>query len=105
MRRRAFVLVLSGAMTSARGLRAQQKAMPVIGFLNSGSTDKFAPYFAAFRTGLADMGYVEGQSIAIEYRNADGHYDRLPALDADLVQRNVSAIAVFGLPAALAAKA
>jgi putative tryptophan/tyrosine transport system substrate-binding protein len=105
MRRRAFVLVLSGAMTSARGLRAQQKAMPVIGFLNSGSTDKFAPYFAAFRTGLAAMGYVEGQSIAIEYRNADGHYDRLPALAADLVQRNVSAIAVFGLPAALAAKA
>jgi putative ABC transport system substrate-binding protein len=92
-------------MTAARGLRAQQKAMPVIGFLSSGSTDKFAPYFAAFRTGLAAMGYVEGQSIAIEYRNADGHYDRLAGLAADLVQRNVSAIAVFGLPAALAAKA
>jgi putative tryptophan/tyrosine transport system substrate-binding protein len=105
MRRRTFVLVLSGAMTAARGLRAQQKAMPVIGFLSSGSTDKFAPYFAAFRTGLAAMGYVEGQSIAIEYRNADGHYDRLAGLAADLVQRNVSAIAVFGLPAALAAKA
>jgi len=105
MNRRVFVLVLGSGMISARAVRAQQKAMPVIGFLNSGSTDKFAPYFAAFRTGLAAMGYVEGQSIAIEYRNADGHYDRLPALAADLVQRNVSAIAVFGLPAALAAKA
>ncbi|MEA2777763.1 MAG: hypothetical protein QOF90_3169 [Acetobacteraceae bacterium] len=105
MKRRDFVLVLSAAMTSARGLRAQQKAMPVIGFLNSGSTDKFAPYFAEFRAGLAALGYVEGQSVAIEYRNADGHYDRLAGLAADLVQRNVSAIAVFGLPAALAAKA
>ena len=79
--------------------------MPVIGFLNGGSADKFAPYFAAFRAGLAAMGYVEGQNVAIEYRNAEGHYDRLPAFAADLVQRNVSAIAVFGFPAVLAAKA
>ena len=92
-------------MVSARALRAQQKAMPVIGFLNGGSADKFAPYFAAFRAGLAAMGYVEGQNVAIEYRNAEGHYDRLPAFAAELVQRNVSAIATFSLPAVLAAKA
>ena len=79
--------------------------MPVIGFLNGGSGDKFAPYFAAFRAGLAAMGYVEGQNVAIDYRNAEGHYDRLPAFAAELVQRNVSAIATFSLPAALAAKA
>ena len=79
MRRREFVLALGGAMISARRIRAQQKAMPVIGFLNGGSADKFAPYFAAFRAGLAAMGYVEGQNVAIEYRNAEGHYDRLPA--------------------------
>ncbi len=105
MRRRQLLLVLAGATTSARAPRAQQKAMPLIGFLNSGSGDKFAPYFAAFRAGLAAMGYVEGQNVAIEYRNAEGHYDRLTGLAADLVQRNVSAIAVFSLPAALAAKA
>ena len=105
MRRRELVLFLAGAMISARALRAQQKAMPVIGFLNGGSADKFAPYFAAFRDGLAAMGYVEGQNVAIEYRNAEGHYDRLPAFAAELVQRNVSAIATFSLPAVLAAKA
>ena len=79
--------------------------MPMIGFLNGGSADTFAPYFAAFRNGLAAMGYVDGQNVAIEYRNAEGHYDRLPAFAADLVQRNVSAIAVVSLPAVLAAKA
>ena len=105
MRRRELVLFLAGAMVSARPIRAQQKAMPVIGFLNSGSADKFAPYFAAFRAGLAAMGYVEGQNVAIEYRNAEGQYDRLPGFAADLVQRNVSAIATFGLPAVRAAKA
>ena len=105
MRRREFVLFSAGAIGAARALRAQQKAMPVIGFLNGGSADKFAPYFAAFRDGLAAMGYVEGQNVAIEYRNAEGQNDRLPGFAADLVQRNVSAIAVFGLPAVLAAKA
>jgi putative ABC transport system substrate-binding protein len=104
MRRRELVLVLAGATASAHASRAQQKAMPVVGFLNSGSADIFAPYYVAFRNGLAAMGYVESQSVAIEYRNADGHYDLLPAFAADLVQRDVSAIAVFGLPAALAAK-
>ena len=105
MRRRQLVLVLAGATVSARAIRAQQKAMPVIGFLNLGSADKFAAYFTAFRNGLAAKGFVEGQNVAIEYRNADGHYERLPGFAADLVQRNASAIAVFGLPAALAAKA
>jgi putative ABC transport system substrate-binding protein len=105
MRRRQLVLVLAGAMISARPIRAQQKAMPVVGFLNGGSAEKFAPYFSAFRAGLAALGYVEGQNVAIEYRNAEGHYDRLPGFAADLVQRNVSAIATFSLPAVLAAKA
>ena len=77
----------------------------MIGFLNGGSADKFAPYLTAFRNGLAAMGYVEGQNVAIEYHNAEGHFDRLPAFAADLVQRNVSAIAVFSFPAVLAAKA
>ena len=105
MKRRDLVLFLGGAMISARHIRAQQKAMPVIGFLSGGSADKFAPYFAAFRAGLAAMGYVEGQNVAIEYRNAEGQYDRLPAFAADLVQRNVAAIVTFSLPAVLAAKA
>jgi putative ABC transport system substrate-binding protein len=104
MRRRVLIAMLGAATTLARASHAQQKAVPVIGFLNSGSADTFAPSFAAFRSGLAAMGYVEDHSVAIEYRNADGHYDRLPALAADLVQRNVSAIVVFGLPAVLAAK-
>ena len=105
MKRRELVLFLAGVMTSAHAPRAQEKAMPVIGFLNGGSAEKFTPYFAAFSIGLAAMGYVDGQNVAIEYRNAEGYYDRLPGLAADLVQRNVSAIAVFSLPAVLAAKA
>jgi putative tryptophan/tyrosine transport system substrate-binding protein len=105
MRRRQLVLVLAGAMISARAPHAQQRAMPVIGFLNGGSADKFGPRFAAFRAGLAAMGYIDGQNVAIEYRNAEGQYDRLPGFAAELVQRNVSAIATFSLPAVLAAKA
>jgi putative ABC transport system substrate-binding protein len=105
MKRRELVLFLAGAIISARPIRAQQKPIPVIGFLNGGSADKFAPYFAAFRAGLAAMGYVEGQNVAIEYRNAEGHYDRLPAFAADLVQRNVAAIVTFRFPAVVAAKA
>jgi len=82
MNRRELML-LAGAMTAARGIRAQQKAMPVIGYLSGGSPDESAPL--AFRRGLSDTGYVEGQNVAIEYRWAEGHYDRLPALAADLV--------------------
>ena len=105
MNRREFLLLLGGAMTAARALRAQQKAMPVIGFLGSGSPDVFAPLVAAFRQGLSETGYVEGQNLTIEYRWAEAPYDRLPALAADLVGRKVDLIvASGGLLSALAAK-
>ena len=93
MRRRELMLLLGGAMTASRALRAQQKAMPVIGFLGVGSPGPTAPYVAAFREGLSETGYVEGQDATIEYRWAEGRYDRLPALAADLVGRKVDVIA------------
>jgi putative tryptophan/tyrosine transport system substrate-binding protein len=106
MRRRELLLVLSGAVTAARALRAQQKAMPVIGFLGGASPGPNAPFVAAFHQGLSETGYVEGQNLAIEYRWAEGQYDRLPALAADLVSRKVDLIvATSGGPLpALAAK-
>jgi putative ABC transport system substrate-binding protein len=104
MKRRDVVLLLGGAMVVARTPRAQQKPVPVIGFLYGASADKSAAYFTAFRNVLAAMGFVEGQTVAIEYRNADGHYDRLPRFAAELVQRKVSAIVAVSLPAVLAAK-
>jgi putative ABC transport system substrate-binding protein len=83
----------------------QQKAMPVIGFLSARSSETSAPLVAAFRQGLGDTGYVEGQNVAIEYRWAEGRYDRLPAMAADLVARKVDLIATSGgPPSALAAK-
>jgi putative tryptophan/tyrosine transport system substrate-binding protein len=86
--------------------RVQQKAMPVIGLLSSTSPGTFEPYAAAFHQGLGESGYVNGQNIAIEYRWAEGHYDRLPALASDLVSRKVEAIlAIGGNVSALAAKA
>jgi len=72
MIRREVMLLLAGAMTVARGLRAQQKAMPVIGYLHFGSPGPFAPFVAAFRQGLSEAGFVEGQNVAIEYRWAEG---------------------------------
>src|SRR6516162_1857148 len=96
MKRRDFVLLLSAAMTAARRLGAQQKAMPVIGFLGSGATGPFAPAVAGFRQGLSETGWVEGQNVTIEYRWAEGNYDRLPALAADLVERRVDVIVTTG---------
>jgi putative ABC transport system substrate-binding protein len=105
MRRRELLLLLGGAMTATRALRAQQKAMPVIGFLHAGSPGQSAANVAGFHQGLSETGYVEGQNLAIEYRWAEGRYERLPALAADLVDRNVDLIAALGgTPSALAAK-
>src|SRR5207247_2167059 len=99
------MLLLGGGLTAARGLRAQQKAMPVIGVLNTGSPGpSSAPFMAAFRQGLSEADYVEGQNLAIEYRWAEGHYDRLPALAVDLVGRKVDLIMANSPPSALAAK-
>jgi putative tryptophan/tyrosine transport system substrate-binding protein len=96
MNRRALMLLLGGALTAVHSPRAQQKAMPVIGFLGSTSPGPNEPALAAFRQGLSETGYVEGQNVAIEYRWADGRYDRLPALAADLVARKVDVIAATG---------
>ena len=92
MKRREFIAGLSAATVAVGmpfGARAQQ-AMPVIGFLNSASPVPFAHLVAGFRRGLSEAGFVEGQNIAIEYRWAEGHYDRLPALVAELIGRHVT---------------
>jgi putative ABC transport system substrate-binding protein len=98
MRRRELIFLLGGSMTAARGLRAKQKAMPVIGYLGGASPGPFAPFVDAFRQGLSETGYVEGQNLTIEYRWAEGRYDRLPALAADLANRNVDLITTSGGP-------
>jgi putative ABC transport system substrate-binding protein len=105
MRRRDLLLLLGAAVSAARAPRAQQKTLPVIGFLTGASPGPFAPFVAAFRQGLSETGYVEGRNLAIEYRWAEGRYDRLPALAADLVGRKIDVILAVGDEPALAAKA
>ena len=104
-RRREFVTLLGGAVARPVAARAQQPAMPVIGYLHSGSPAPFAHLVSAFRRALNESGYVEGRNVAIEYRWANGEYDRLPELANDLVKRQVGVIVTAGGgPSALAAK-
>jgi putative ABC transport system substrate-binding protein len=104
IRRRELLIVLGGVMTTARASRAQQKAMPVIGFLGSPAPGSATALVAAFLHGLEEMGYIEGQNVAIEYRWAEGRFEQLPALAADLVGRKVDVIAADAVPSARAAK-
>src|ERR1700741_3439223 len=106
MRRRDLTILLAGAMGGWQSaVRAQQKTMPVIGILNTGPAGPAGPFDAAIRQGLSETGYVEGQNVAIEYRGAEGHYDRLPALAVELIARKVDVIvSTGGTPTALAAK-
>ena len=105
MRRREFIIILGGAAASwPLSARAQQPAMPVVGFMMAGSRAALRDEITAFEAGLREMGFAEGQNLALEYRFAEGQFERFPAFASDLVQRRVSAIAASSPQAALAAK-
>ena len=99
MRRRDFIQGIVGSVTAwPLAASAQQPAMPMVGFIRDGSADAAARYLAAFRKGMNEAGYVEGQNVTVEYHWLEGRYDRLPALLADLVHRGVAVIAPGQVP-------
>src|SRR5262249_20407118 len=105
MRRREFITFLGGAAAWPHVARAQQSAMPVVGFIRDGTADASAPDVVAFREAVSEIGIVEGQNVTVEYHWLAGHYEGLPALMADLVRRQVAVMATLGNIPTLAAKA
>lgn len=105
MRRRKFIALLGGAIAWPIAVRAQQPPMPVIGFIDPTSLEKYAPFVEAFRKGLGEAGFIDGHNVGIEFRWAEGHYARLPEMATELVQHKVAVIVATGITAARAARA